>query len=538
MSKHRRKIVRGVILKVSCFFGACGMGVSSSSAANETIVAAVNNGANGPVDQAHRSQQQEQENQTIAAQGQTVRSPQSGNPAVQNTSRTLSLARKHADQQTNPAVWCLIKSKTRQHNSSKEAKQSFWFEARSGSVFTIGRDQGCDLSLEDDRCERLNARIVSQVVNGKQGVYLYPESRMYRLIGMRGKASHSQVLGIGAVIKVGSISLEVTDLCTDENDDFADRFAVEIGRSSGSDEASPRVNKEECGAVSDNNERINSRCESAVDSDGITEKEEEPMQEKPGNTETTNTCQLEDDAMCYICWLKDGEVKPESDAENVEVSLSNEANTNSEQPSLEETGHAKAHGSKQRKKGLQNPLIRNPCGNCSGGSRYVHLQCLLTWIKKSGSGHCSICNGVLPAHFASAPPNIELKIVRHRRGHSWVGTRRFRLSFSEVDKVYIGKRSTADVRLPDRSVGDLHARIKFDREKRQFVLSDNNTPSGTFMQIAGPLELGSRSSVQHSSLSEFKIGRTNLTIKIAAKKSSVLNMIQFPSWPKRSSSQS
>ena len=522
------------------------MGVSSSSTANDTTLAVVNHGA-APIVQAQvpqeHQQEQQQENQTASAQpqAQLVRSASatSSTTALANSSRTLSLSRKQTDGQSNPPVWCLIKSKTRQHNSSKEAKQSFWFEARSGSVFTIGRDQGCDLSLEDDRCERLNARIISQVVNGKQGVYLYPESRMYRLIGMRGKPSHAQVLGVGAVIKVGSISLEVTDLCTDENDDFADRFAVEIGRNAGSKEASPRVNKEECGAELENKERINSRCESAVDSDGITEKEEEPAQGKSNSAEATNTCQLEDDAMCYICWLKDGEVKPKEDIEDAEASAGSEAKSNNERPSLEESGSAQAGNVKPpTRKALQNPLIRNPCGNCSGGSRYVHLQCLLTWIKKSGSGHCSICNGVLPAHFASAPPNIELKIVRHRRGHSWVGTRRFRLSFSDVNKVYIGKRSTADVRLPDRSVGDLHARIKFDRENRQFLLSDNNTPSGTFMQIAGPLELGNRSAVQQSSLSEFKIGRTNLTIKIAAKRSSVLNMIQFPSWPKRSSSQS
>ena len=522
------------------------MGVSSSNAANETTVAGVNNvnGAAGPVVQVHapQEQEQEQENQTPASQGQ-VRSPQPAITAGLSSSRTLALSRKHPDGGASPAVWCLIKSKTRQHNSSKEAKQSFWFEARPGSVFTIGRDGGCDLSLDDDRCEALNARIISQAVNGKQGVYLYPESRMYRLIGMRGKPSQSQVLNVGAVIKVGSISLEVTDLCTDENDDFADRFAVEIGRKTDANDESPRVNKDECGADLENKERIGSRCESAVDSDGITEKEEESVavhnKERSEESGGNAPCQLEDDAMCYICWLKDGEVKAQDQSgDNVELAVTNEAKSNGEQPSLEESGSAQGQVGHSRRKVLQNPLIRNPCGNCSGGSRYVHLQCLLTWIKKSGSGHCSICNGVLPAHFASAPPNIELKIVRHRRGHSWVGTRRFRLSFHDVDRVYIGKRSTADVRLPDRSVADLHARIKFNRETRQFILSDNNTPSGTFMQIAGPLELGNRSSAQQSSISEFKIGRTNLTIKVAAKRSSVLNMIQFPSWPKRSSSQS
>jgi len=166
-----------------------------------------------------------------------------------------------------------------------------------------------------------------------------------------------------------------------------------------------------------------------------------------------------------------------------------------------------------------NPLIRNPCGKCSGSSRYVHLQCILTWIKSSGSGHCSICNGALPQHFSSPPPNIELKVVRHRRGHSWVGTRRFRLSFVDKSNAVIGRDADADVRLSDRSVCGLHARITFEKDEKRFVIQDCASVTGTYVQLIGQMELPPEEPTY------VKIGRTTLSVRLTQRRTSLIRSI-------------
>jgi hypothetical protein len=163
-----------------------------------------------------------------------------------------------------------------------------------------------------------------------------------------------------------------------------------------------------------------------------------------------------------------------------------------------------------------NPLIRNPCGKCSGSSKYVHLQCMLTWIKSSGSGHCSICNGPLPQHFSSPPPNLELKVVRHRRGQSWTGTRRFRMSFSDKPTALIGRDPDADVRLSDRSVCSSHALISFDKTKKQFFIQDHSSLTGTFVLLNGQMELPTDEPTY------VKIGRTTLSLRVSSRRTSLI----------------
>ena len=125
--------------------------------------------------------------------------------------------------------------------------------------------------------------------------------------------------------------------------------------------------------------------------------------------------------MCYICWSgedghsdnSDSDADPDDDDEGYLQRQLGAAVAQMEQRSPPPGSSAASARSK-----ALNPMIRNPCGKCSGSSGSVHLQCLLQWIKSSGSGHCSICNGALPTHFSCATPNIELKVIRHRRGHS------------------------------------------------------------------------------------------------------------------------
>lgn len=385
-----------------------------------------------------------------------------------------------------PQLWCFVKTKTRLHNSNRVIKKNVWFEAKPNSILTIGRREDCDLHLDDDRCAALNARLMAM---GGESVMLVADARMYRMIGMGFKPKSTLVpLQVGSVIKVGSVSLEVTWLCTKEVDNLVERFESELRSSEfrttkrigGGDSSSPA--KHLAGLAKDGTDSLGGTDVSDDEED--VEEDNEP-------------------AVCYICWggADDPAAQEELDA----------IRRRCEKRSTAEKRAASSDGKQD-----PNPLIRNPCGKCSGSSRYVHLQCILTWIKTSGSGHCSICRGNLPQHFSSPPPNIELKVVRHRRGHSWVGTRRFRMSFVDKSSITIGRNADAEVRLPDRSVCGVHARITFDSEKKQFFIQDCASMTGTFVQLVGQMELPTDEATY------VKVGRSTLSIRLSRRRQSLI----------------
>lgn len=386
-------------------------------------------------------------------------------------------------------LWVFVKAKTRQHNSNRVVRKNVWFEAKPNAEMTIGRQEDCDLHLEDDRCALVNARLKAS----GDSVVLTADARMYRLIGMGFKPRSALVpLSIGMVIKVGSVSLEVTSLCTKEGDNFMERFESELNAqgkpkkalSDSGDPGTPRLSSEHDSAEGDN-----MASEQSDDEEDLDEEKEAP-------------------AVCYICWGG-----PEDPASQGELSS---VRAKGEKKGAEQT---LASTATSEEKSDPNPLIRNPCGKCSGSSRYVHLQCILTWIKSSGSGHCSICNGALPQHFSSPPPNIELKVVRHRRGQSWVGTRRFRLSFVDKPTAVIGRDPDADVRLSDRSVCGLHAKITFEKEEKRFVIQDCASTTGTYVQLIGELELPADEATY------LKIGRTTLSVRMTQRRTSLIRSI-------------
>lgn len=489
---------------------------------------------------------------TAAAGGDAGNHSSGSSASAQSTTPPIS-------PKTSPPLYCYIKAKTRIHNSTKVVRRSTWYEAKHGSSSLIGRGDVCDLKLDDDRCALVNAKLAPSTGTIPPAVVLTPEARTYRLVGM-GLKRHvdSNVITLGSVIKVGSVSLEVTGLCTDENDDFAERFGVEINTSYG--ETGRRASSSSArNAVESVSVIEEGRATGAEETGGVVavggtaaEEDEETRQERQleasanGEVEDQNTDddndggdtpstlvdgvkievsggltddsvgsveerdeeeeEEEDEAMCYICW---GGVDAELDVdEDAAVAAA--------------AAVANADGSLPVKK--KNPLIRNPCGKCSGSSQFVHLNCILTWIESSGSGHCSICNGPLPPHFSSPPPNIELKVVRHRRGHSWVGTRRYRISFSERKQATIGRESEADVRLGDRSVCGMHARITFDTDTRQFLLSDCGSLTGTYLQVRGPTELVPQVTTY------LKIGRTLLSLRVTHKRNSILHHMLPSGW--------
>ena len=414
-----------------------------------------------------------------------------------------------ADNDEKPMMWVFVKAKTRQHNSNRVVRKNVWFEAKPNAAMTIGRREDCDLHLEDDRCAAINARILA---TSAESVAMVAEARMYRLIGMGFKPRSALVpLAVGMVIKVGSVSLEVTALCTKEGDNFLERFESELTSqhalqtskqhkksaaqrhaiSDGNNNNSPPGTAETPRAVSTDHDSLGG------DATDQSEDEEDVEEEK------------DSPAVCYICWggPDDGVGMDELNA----VRKKGERRSPGERPKTME--HNKDE------KADPNPLIRNPCGKCSGSSRYVHLQCILTWIKSSGSGHCSICNGALPQHFSSPPPNIELKVVRHRRGHSWVGTRRFRLSFVDKSSAVIGRDADADVRLSDRSVCGLHARITFEKDEKRFVIQDCASVTGTYVQLLGQLDL------PQDEATYVKIGRTTLSVRLTQRRTSLIRSI-------------
>jgi hypothetical protein len=377
------------------------------------------------------------------------------------------------------ALWCFVKAKTRMHNSNKITRKSAWFESKPGAQLTIGRKEGCDLILDDDRCAAVNARLVP---GGQGEVVLVADARMYRLIGMGMKPKNMAVpMQIGTVIKVGSVSLEVTAMCTDDGENFVQRFVGEL--------------KPKPHSVHGQRENESRQTESNED-EGEDEDDEHPA---PA---------VEDDEtpVCYICW--GGADDPVAAEELNAVRKRGERRSAADKRAQGGAGVAVEKN--------PNPLIRNPCGKCSGSSRYVHLQCMLTWIRSSGSGHCSICNGTLPQHFSSPPPNLELKVVRHRRGQSWTGTRRFRISFSDKQIALIGRDSESDVRLSDRSVCATHAQITFDKDTKQFFIQDHASLSGTFILLTGQLELPADEPTY------VKIGRTTLSMRISSRRTSLI----------------
>ncbi|GBG29420.1 E3 ubiquitin-protein ligase MARCH11 [Hondaea fermentalgiana] len=428
----------------------------------------------------------------------------------------------------------IIKARTRLHNSQRVARKILYYDGKPGSSFSVGRSQSCDLRLDDDRCAALNALIHPVDEGGVSGIRLQPRARMYELVGPSRRNSSEAVIQVGSVIKVGSVSLEVTDLCTKESDDFVERFAQEINTSSsgrasirsgdlqdnakeGSSSASSKHDADSDGSVEGGASNEEADTEADAHRHGLADQHGESDDELEHRNSDHGTAAINDDddddePMCYICW-GGPDVSLTEDAENPEAGET--STVDSDVHHL--TRQLEEHG--RRPDGLRaNPLIQNPCGKCSGSSRYVHLNCLLTWIKSSGSGHCSICNGPLPQHFSSPPPNIELKVVRHRRGQSWVGTRRFRLSFADRSEATIGRDVDADVRLGDRSVGSIHARLRFDHETREFRLSDCNSLGGTYLQVKSSIDLAPDVPVN------LKIGRTQLTLRMTEKRSPRYNL--------------
>ena len=159
-----------------------------------------------------------------------------------------------------------------------------------------------------------------------------------------------------------------------------------------------------------------------------------------------------------------------------------------------------------------NPMIKSPC-DCVGATGHVHLKCLRRWVEESGSDRCSVCKSKLPARYVARPPYIELKVVRHRRGTAWTGSRRFRRSFCDRSRVTIGRSHKNDIVLNDTSVCANHCNLQFfvdpETGEESIHCIDSGSTSGTYVMLRYPLLLENTNQTIY-----LRTGRTCLSMRV------------------------
>eukprot|EP01066_Platyproteum_vivax_P010159 Platyproteum_vivax@DN4522_c0_g1_i1.p1 len=176
-----------------------------------------------------------------------------------------------------------------------------------------------------------------------------------------------------------------------------------------------------------------------------------------------------------------------------------------------------------------NPLV-SPC-NCNGTMKYVHLQCLRSWmegrlnIRSDGtqssffccSLECELCKTTYPTFVEAAHRQIELfevprpqypyimlEAVLHAPASPMRGLHIVSLSSKRVMK--LGRGHESDVRVTDISVSRSHARICLGRNN-SFVLEDSNSKFGTLLAKKQPLK------IEGNNLVCVQIGRSIISIQ-------------------------
>lgn len=188
------------------------------------------------------------------------------------------------------------------------------------------------------------------------------------------------------------------------------------------------------------------------------------------------------------------------------------------------------------------PLIA-PCA-CNGSIRYVHLNCLRTWIRgrldlqpaERGSYfcrqlQCELCNASYPAVVqrrasaaadgaAAAPPaRTRLAPMPRTRApfvvleatggaHGRFGAHRglHVLSLARGRRAELGRSHQSDARVFDVSISRLHAMIQY--HKGRFVLRDQDSKFGTLVAINAP------HAVDEASPLSVQVGRSVLRFSV------------------------
>ncbi len=154
-----------------------------------------------------------------------------------------------------------------------------------------------------------------------------------------------------------------------------------------------------------------------------------------------------------------------------------------------------------------NPLI-TPC-KCSGSVKYIHLNCLKTWLAKRlnvvKTQCCVTINWVaLSCEMCKAPfryriymdnkkfytvdipkppkPYIIFELMRKQSSSK--GKIFHFVSFAEKKKINLGRRKDIDVKISDDiSISRIHASIEFLENERKFILTDNKSKFGTLVLV-------------------------------------------------------
>ncbi|CAD8099012.1 unnamed protein product [Paramecium primaurelia] len=158
---------------------------------------------------------------------------------------------------------------------------------------------------------------------------------------------------------------------------------------------------------------------------------------------------------------------------------------------------------------LTNPLI-DPC-KCCGGTKYIHIKCLLKWIQQSShfnsnayctrliwkSLECEICKYQFPPIFErdgrtfnlielSKPkqPYVMMEFQQKKQHDNTQNNDRngvYIINFGTKKELRIGRNHEVEISIADISVSREHAHLKFVGDK--VILSDKKSKFGTLVLL-------------------------------------------------------
>ncbi|CAK88850.1 unnamed protein product (macronuclear) [Paramecium tetraurelia] len=178
-----------------------------------------------------------------------------------------------------------------------------------------------------------------------------------------------------------------------------------------------------------------------------------------------------------------------------------------------------------------NPLI--DCCKCQGSVKYIHIQCLQTWLVSKLSPKttkfsvsfqwrqfdCEVCKAIIPSRIRYQDrifetiiipkpdaPYITLEILSRERNKS-KGTHI--ISFAQKQQIKLGRGHDSDVRITDISVSRCHALIKFINSG--FVIEDQQSKFGTLVLLKNPAQM----SVDSNNNMAIQVGRSVVSFQVS-----------------------
>lgn len=157
-----------------------------------------------------------------------------------------------------------------------------------------------------------------------------------------------------------------------------------------------------------------------------------------------------------------------------------------------------------------NDLMIHPC-NCDGGSKYVHLHCLKTWLQNKVVSNqsstvvnykwdklsCEVCKCEWPLKvknrnefrslFSIFKPDLPYLIVEEYSDSNDMKNSLFLIVGNKDGKIKIGRGHLCDFQINEITVSRFHSFIEF--QNNQFILKDNMSRYGTFIQMREDIKI-------------------------------------------------